>query len=165
MTAKMVAMSVGMSSSLLIGTLIGVLFPKSLAPSTMISIVLSMLLAFLIGKPFGTHAILEAITSGIMGSAMGAMLGNMLQPNEVSGMLLFLDALYIICMATVVFIVNRDKDSGFRLNKQSYSFISSIIVPLIILVAVNFFNTSLDMSSVGNNGSMQHHDLRMNGSK
>ncbi|PMC37879.1 hypothetical protein CJ195_09735 [Bacillus sp. UMB0899] len=144
MTSKMTGMILGMTSSTLIGLIMGILMQGNFARATILAIIISFVFALLIARPFGHMASTEALCSSLMGGMMGAMLGEMLPSQDFSLTLFFFDTIYIVSMAYMLLLIKKE---GFEQRKvpqkktrPSFSFILSIIIPVLIVGVFNFID-------------------------
>lgn len=144
MTSKMTGMILGMTSSTLIGLIMGILMQGNFARATIFAIIISFVFALLIARPFGHMASMEALCSSLMGGMMGAMLGEMLPSQDFHLTLFFFDTIFIVSMAYMLLLIKKE---GFEQQKvpqkktrPSFSFILSIIIPVLIIGVFNFID-------------------------
>jgi hypothetical protein len=160
MKANMISMVLGMANGLLIGLVLGFLLQGHLALSTIWAILISLIIGFVIGIPFGEIAAVEALCAGLMGGMMGAMLGEMLPSGDWKMMILFMNILYILSMSVMMqWLWNKGKVINL---KQSYTFLLSAVIPILIVSSITFFDRSgLKDPKTQNNHPMQH-EMHMN---
>ncbi|MED3729594.1 hypothetical protein [Priestia filamentosa] len=144
MTSKMTSMVLGMTSSILIGLILGILLQGDFAKSTISAIIISFIFALFIAKPFGYMASTEALCSSLMGGMMGAMLGEMLPSQDLNLMLFFIDTIYIVSMAYTLMLIKKEESKQVKMplkkSSPSFSFILSIIIPVLIVGIFNFID-------------------------
>jgi phosphoglycerol transferase MdoB-like AlkP superfamily enzyme len=143
MMAKMMCMTLGMTSSLLIGVIVGVAFQGEFAFSTILSIFISFVIALVISSPFGVMASMEALCSSLMGGMMGAMTGEMLSGQDMKLLLFFMDSIFILSMAFVFLLIKREErknDVKSSKRNPSFSIIFTIIIPIVIIGAINLID-------------------------
>ncbi|TYP79354.1 hypothetical protein [Paenibacillus methanolicus] len=97
MFGMMAAMTVAMGSSLVVGT-IGGLFLNHLFFATAIGVLFGMLVGYAAGVNFSLLAAMDGMLAGLMGGMMGAMLGVMTIHEYPALTILFMDAVFAVCM-------------------------------------------------------------------
>lgn len=125
-TGKCISMALGMISGTMFGLFIALFLPQNLALSTIISIIVGATAAIIIAYPFGINGIIEGISSSLMGSMMGAMLGDMLNPDNIILMIIAMDLIYLLCIFSFIFLVNKETLKKQRPLPFIFSFVVSV---------------------------------------